>query len=131
MGQISSESTDRHCRSHTALVVEDKDAFRTALVIWLESQGQWAVREARNGREALDQVDETVDVFLLDCQMPQLAESGVIEALDETKFEGVVAVLSAYEANQWLNEDHEYATVYLAKPIEKPTFLSMLNRALD
>lgn len=130
MGQISYESTDRYSRSHTVLMAESIGAFRTPLVIWLESQGQWAVREVRNGREALDQVDETVDIFLLTRQMPQFTWSEVIEKLDDTGFEGVVVVLNAYEVEKWVNEDHEYTTVHLAKSIEKPILLSILNRAL-
>lgn len=119
-----------HPRGRTVLLAEDDDAFRATLALWLEDAGQWAVREATNGREALDRVDSTVDVLVLDRLMPGLTGPEVVENLGETSFAGAVVVLSAYEADTLLDGDHEYVTAYLTKPIEKVPFLAMLEQTL-
>src|SRR5262249_56745212 len=54
------------------LLVEDDAVQRERMRGWLEGP-QWTVREAANGREALDRLKEgKPDVILLDLMMPEM-----------------------------------------------------------
>src|SRR5262249_56066253 len=54
------------------LLMEDDAAQGERIRSWLEPQN-WSVREAANGRVALEQLDDDVpDVILLDLMMPEM-----------------------------------------------------------
>jgi two-component system, chemotaxis family, chemotaxis protein CheY len=56
----------------TVMVVEDNDAIRQALADLLEDEG-YEVRAARNGRDALAQIEERPPaVIVLDIAMPEM-----------------------------------------------------------
>jgi CheY-like chemotaxis protein len=65
------------------LLVEDDAIQRERMRGWLEGP-QWAVREAGNGREALDRLKEDKpDVILLDLMMPEMDGFAVVAALQK------------------------------------------------
>jgi CheY-like chemotaxis protein len=65
------------------LVVEDDRDQRARMRGWLAGP-QWAVREAANGREALDRLrDGKPDVILLDLMMPEMDGFAVVAALQK------------------------------------------------
>jgi len=65
------------------LVVEDDAVQREGMRGWLEGP-QWTVREAANGREALDRLKEgKPDVILLDLMMPEMDGFAVVAALQK------------------------------------------------
>jgi signal transduction histidine kinase/CheY-like chemotaxis protein len=65
------------------LVVEDDAVQRERMRGWLEGP-QWAVREAANGREALDRLQQgKPDVILLDLMMPEMDGFAVVAALQK------------------------------------------------
>jgi signal transduction histidine kinase/CheY-like chemotaxis protein len=65
------------------LVVEDDAVQRERMRGWLEGP-QWIVREAANGREALDRLKEgKPDVILLDLMMPEMDGFAVVAALQK------------------------------------------------
>jgi len=65
------------------LLVEDDAVQRERMRGWLEGP-QWAVREAQNGREALNRIQEsTPDVILLDLMMPEMDGFAVVAALQK------------------------------------------------
>lgn len=112
----------------TVLLADDDDHFRESLSIWLRNDRRWDVREAANGREALDKIDDAVDILVLDRQMPVLSGPAVFERLDETPFDGRVLVLSAYEPDTHLDENE--VADYVTKPIDQEEFLDRLERNL-
>jgi signal transduction histidine kinase/DNA-binding response OmpR family regulator len=66
------------------LLVEDDAVQRERMRGWLEGP-QWAVREAANGREALDRLQQgKPDVILLDLMMPEMDGFAVVAALQTT-----------------------------------------------
>jgi CheY-like chemotaxis protein len=68
-------------RSTRVLVVEDDAVQRERMLGWLEGP-QWTVREAENGREALNRIRENKpDVILLDLMMPEMDGFAVVAAL--------------------------------------------------
>jgi signal transduction histidine kinase/CheY-like chemotaxis protein/HAMP domain-containing protein len=65
------------------LVVEDDAVQRERMRGWLEGP-QWIVREAENGREALNRIQENKpDVILLDLMMPEMDGFAVVAALQK------------------------------------------------
>src|SRR6516225_5142545 len=65
------------------LLVEDDAVQRERMRGWLEGP-HWAVREAANGREALDRLKEDKpDVILLDLMMPEMDGFAVVAALQK------------------------------------------------
>jgi signal transduction histidine kinase/CheY-like chemotaxis protein/HAMP domain-containing protein len=65
------------------LLVEDDAVQRERMRGWLEGP-QWAVREAENGREALNRIQESKpDVILLDLMMPEMDGFAVVAALQK------------------------------------------------
>lgn len=111
------------------LLAEDDTAVRETFALWLDGRDGWSVREARTGSEALELLDEGVDVLVLDRRMPRLSGPEVVERLDDTRFDGAVVVLSAYEQDEHLDADD--VTAYLTKPVDRAAFLARLERCLD
>src|SRR5207245_7811533 len=65
------------------LLVEDDAVQRERMRGWLEG-AEWAVREAANGREALDRLKQgKPDVILLDLMMPEMDGFAVVAALQK------------------------------------------------
>jgi signal transduction histidine kinase/CheY-like chemotaxis protein len=65
------------------LLVEDDAVQRERMRGWLEGP-HWAVREAANGREALDRLQQgKPDVILLDLMMPEMDGFAVVAALQK------------------------------------------------
>jgi signal transduction histidine kinase/CheY-like chemotaxis protein len=69
-------------RAARLLVVDDEDAVRTVVSRTLEEEG-YEVRQARNGREALERLAERerVDIVLTDVVMPELGGRELVERL--------------------------------------------------
>src|SRR5438128_3516007 len=67
----------------SVLLVEDDAIQRERMRGWLEGP-QWSVREAANGREALDRLQQgKPDVILLDLMMPEMDGFAVVAALQK------------------------------------------------
>ena len=64
-------------------MIEDDAVQRERMLGWLEPP-QWIVREAANGREALNLLQEAKpDVILLDLMMPEMDGFAVVAALQK------------------------------------------------
>jgi CheY-like chemotaxis protein len=114
-------------REQTVLLADDDEAFRETLVIWLTGEEGWSVREAADGEDVLSKLDGSVDVLVLDRRMPNLSGPEVIDRLDETGFDGDVFVLSAYQADEHLNDDSDRIAAYVTKPIRREEFIERLE----
>ena len=77
------------------LVVEDErdlsDLYRT----WLANT--YRVRTARDGRTALEELDDEVDIVLLDRRMPDLSGDEVLDRIRELDLDCRVAMVTAVE----------------------------------
>lgn len=114
---------------YTVLIADDDDGLRETIRYWLTEQSdQWEVREASDGEEALEKIDDSVDILLLDRRMPELSGPEVLDRLDETDFDGKVVVVSAYESDEYLNEND--VAEYIIKPIFQEEFVNQLQQSL-
>lgn len=113
-------------RSYTVLIAEDDDAFRELVTEWSDVDDTWHVREALDGDEVLELVDEDVDVLVLDRRLPELSGAEVIDRLEDTPFDGAILVVSAYEADMQLGEAD--VAGYVTKPISRETYVQALKQ---
>ncbi len=75
----------RRGKENVALVVEDEPDSREVMRRMLESQG-WQVREARNGREALEELGRGVpSIVILDLMMPEMDGFQLLDELHAKK----------------------------------------------
>lgn len=99
----------------TVLVVDDEESLADLYVERLETE--YTVRAAYTGGEALEKLDEDVDVVLLDRRMPDLTGDEVLETIRERGYECRVAMLTGVEPDVDIVEMP--CDDYLVKPIER------------
>ena len=106
------------------LVVEDEPDLADLYAAWL--QGEYRVRTAYGGQEALEQLDREVDVVLLDRRMPGLSGDEVLEAVRGRDIECRVAMVTAVEP------DFDIVAMgfddYLVKPVSRDALLETVER---
>jgi two-component system chemotaxis response regulator CheB len=100
MSVIASATPDAPAGAHDdirVMVVDDALVVRSLLARWIEAEpGLKVVATLRNGREALDRLDETKpDVVVLDVEMPELDGISTLPRLLEARRDLVVIMASA------------------------------------
>ena len=113
----------------TTLIVDDEPLAREGLRMLLSRDPEIAaIREAKNGREALVAIrDSRPDLVFLDVQMPELDGFAVVREVGAERMPPVVFVtahdrfaIQAFEIN---------AIDYLLKPVTEERFTQALARA--
>jgi len=97
------------------LVVEDEPDLAELYRTWLAES--YRVRTAGDGRTALEELDDEVDVVLLDRRMPDLSGDEVLERIREGGFECRVAMVTAVEPDTDI-VDMAFDD-YLVKPVSE------------
>lgn len=111
----------------TVLVVDDERRFVEAHRRWL--QDRYEVRTATDGDEALETVDETVDVVLLDRRMPTLSGLDVLEAIRDRGLDCVVVVVSSVKPDiEIIQEEFDD---YLVKPTDQETLIELIDSWME
>ena len=110
----------------TVLVVEDESDLADLYATWLD--GEYAVRTAYGGRDALAAIDETVDVILLDRRMPDLPGDEVLSTVRDRDIDCRVAMVTAVEP------DFDIVAMgfddYLVKPVSKEALQETVGNLL-
>ena len=105
------------------LVVEDEADLADLYAAWL--QGSYRVRTAYGGHEALENLDEEVDIILLDRRMPGLSGDEVLDAVRERGIDCQVAMVTAVEP------DFDILSMgfddYLVKPVARDDLLETVE----
>ncbi|MEF8781233.1 MAG: HalX domain-containing protein [Haloferacaceae archaeon] len=115
--------------SPLVLIVEDEPDLADLYAAWLSSD--YRVRTAYGGREALDALDEEIDVVLLDRRMPGVSGDEVLEEIRERGLDCRIAMVTAVEP------DFDIVEMgfddYLVKPVAREeldaTVDSLLTRS--
>ncbi|MXR20558.1 response regulator [Halobacterium bonnevillei] len=110
----------------TVLVVDDEEGLADLYGIWLRDQ--FTVETAYDGQEALDALDDSVDVVLLDRQMPGISGDAVLERVRDRDLDCRVAMVTAVEPE--LDIVDLGFDDYLRKPVDRETLLETVNRLL-
>jgi DNA-binding response OmpR family regulator len=101
--------------SPLVLVVEDERDLSELYRMWL--QESYRVRMARNGRAALDELGEDVDIVLLDRRMPDFSGDEVLDRIRDEEYECRVAMVTAVEPDFDIIEMG--FDDYLVKPVRR------------
>ncbi|MFP4625720.1 MAG: response regulator [Natronomonas sp.] len=111
----------------TVLIVEDERALIELYVRWLEDS--YEVLTATGGEAALEQLDESVDVVLLDRLMPGMSGDEVLSEIRDRVSGVKVAMVTAVEP------DFDVISMgfddYLTKPVEREELLETIERLLN
>lgn len=108
------------------LIVEDERHLANVYAGWLRDR--YRVRVAYDGEEAMDSLDETVDVVLLDRRMPGLSGDEVLEVIRDREYACKVAMVTAIEPDFDIIEMGFDA--YLVKPASLKDLESTIERLL-
>lgn len=99
----------------TVLVVDDHEPLANLYTRWLATD--YDVRTAYGGAEALDLIDATVDVVLLDRRMPDLTGDATLEEIRSTDADCLVAMVTAAKPDSAvLDLDCD---AYVTKPVTR------------
>lgn len=114
-------------QERTVLIVEDQqglaEAYRTVI------EGQYRVRVALGGEQALAKVDESVDVVLLDRRMPGMTGDEVLAEFVERGITAKVAMLTAVEPDTDIVEMP--FDDYVTKPVDNDELLALVDTLLE
>lgn len=113
-------------RRPEVLVVDDERHLADLHATWLAER--YAVRAAYDGDEAIDALDDSIDVILLDRRMPGLSGDEVLEVVREREYNCRVAMVTAVEP------DFDVLDLgfddYLVKPVSSDELRSTVDRLL-
>jgi DNA-binding response OmpR family regulator len=111
----------------TVLVVEDEQEVADSYESELEPRYETLV--ANDGNEALELVDKTIDVILLDRGLPGLTGDEVLEAIHEGGLDCQIVIVSAVDPDFDIIEMP--FDEYITKPVRKQELLDAVERQLD
>jgi DNA-binding response OmpR family regulator len=102
-------------RDPTVLVADDDHHLADLYSVWLDENHD--VRTAYGGEEAIEAVDERVDVALIDRRMPRLSGEEVLEHVREANYDCRVAIVTAVEPDFDIIEMG--VDEYVVKPVQR------------
>ena len=109
------------------LVVEDELDVAETYCLWLEDD--YNVIMAHDGDEALEQLDPSVDVVLLDRMMPELSGEQVLREIRERGIDCRVAMVTAVEPDFDVVEMGFDA--YVTKPPDRQELIDTIEQLLE
>jgi DNA-binding response OmpR family regulator len=109
------------------LVVEDEPDVGETYELWLA--GEYEVRRAATGTEALDALDEDVDVVLLDRMLPGMSGKAVLSELRDRGHDAQVAMVTAVDPDFDIVEMGFDA--YVTKPPTRETLVETITDLLE
>jgi len=111
----------------TVLVVDDEE--EVADVYALRLRNEYETRTAYGGQEALEQIDDDVDIVLLDRRMPDVAGDDVLSEIRSEGYDCKVIMLTAVDpGTDILEMDFDD---YLCKPVEKADLVAAIDQQLQ
>lgn len=108
------------------LIVDDEPGLVTLLSDFLGDE--FSVSTATNGREALDQIDDSIDLVCLDRRMPKLSGDEVVRRIRQEDWSCKVLMVTSIGAD---DSDLGGWDGYLEKPVTMAEFRTAIDRLLD
>lgn len=108
--------------SETILVVDDDESIADLYARWLDT---YNVLTAYGGEEALELLDSSIDIVVLDRRMPAVSGDDVLETLDARDLDCLVVIVTAV--------DPEFDVVELTfdEYVTKPVLREELQEAVE
>jgi PAS domain S-box-containing protein len=120
--------------TETVLLVEDEDAVRAVASRVLKDQG-YAVREARNGREALallERPDHGIELVLTDVVMPDMGGIELADRVSQVHPDVRIVYMSGYAEGDKLQPGLRNSPYpFLQKPFSPESLAVRIREALD
>ena len=111
----------------TILVVDDERDLADLYTAWLSEK--YDVRTAYGGEEAIEMVDESADVALVDRLMPQTSGSDVVEHIRREGYDCGVSMVTAVEPDFDIIEMG--FDEYIVKPVERERLSEIVETLLS
>lgn len=99
------------------LLVEDEDGIRGLIQLYLENQG-YQVCSVDNGEAALEQMDDSVDLILLDIEMPRMNGYEVCRKIRENYNTPIIFISSRREIVDKIKSLELGGDDYITKPFD-------------
>jgi len=100
-------------------VIDDENEILSVIQRFLSRSGKYNVTTFSNPVTALDSIDDTYDIIMLDIMMPQMNGLDVLEKLMEKNPNQKVIMMTAYSTLDKVLKSHKHgATHYLMKPFD-------------
>ncbi len=115
-------------RENTTVLIVD-DEREVADVYALRLGTEYETRATYSGSEALDMLDESVDIVLLDRRMPDQSGDEVLAELREQEYDCRVIMLTAVDPGRDIVEMN--FDDYLCKPVEKDDLVGAIEQQLQ
>ncbi len=118
--------------SDSILIVDDEEIIRESLSFILSKEG-YAVREAENGKAALELVrNESFQLILTDLEMPEMKGIELLENVSRVSPETLVVIVTAYGSiDTAIAALRKGAVDYILKPVEFDELLVKVRRLLE
>ncbi|GGL61066.1 response regulator transcription factor [Halocalculus aciditolerans] len=120
-GQASTESPE--ATEPRVLVVDDDTDLAETFRLWLTSE--FDVETAYGGEEALEKLDDDIDVVLLDRRMPEMSGGDVLDEIRDRGLDCRVSMVTAVEPSEDIVE-MEFDE-YLVKPVERDGVIDVVE----
>jgi DNA-binding response OmpR family regulator len=111
----------------TVLVVDDERDLADLYAAWLS--GEYDVRTAYGGQEALDILNADIDVALIDRLMPQVSGDEVLEQIRQSSYDCRVSMVTAVEPDFDIIEMG--FDEYMVKPIRREELTGVVESLLS
>ena len=109
--------------SATVLIVDDETNITALFEAWLD--GEYAVRTANSGSNAIEKIDDSIDVALLDRRMPGISGDELLEKIRDRGLDVRTAMVTAVEP------DFDVLEMgfddYLTKPVARENLLDLVD----
>jgi CheY-like chemotaxis protein len=112
------------------MVVEDNDFVRMQIASFLKNDGMEVV-ECENGAEAIDLLDEQINVIIADIRMEPIDGFEFIKNIRGREFKTPVILVTGDHNPDLLNESGRWGVfAVLMKPVEKDRLVKTVQRAI-
>lgn len=112
------------------LVVEDEEAIRSFIKVNLRRHN-FEIVEAASGEEALEKIDDTIDVMLLDVMLPGIDGFEVLKRIrKERKNLGIIMLTAKGQEQNKIEGLESGADDYMVKPFSPKELMARINALL-
>lgn len=117
--------------THTILVVEDNDFVRAQIVAFLKGAG-YETLEATDGDKALDVINKTVTLAVVDVRMEPMGGFDFISIMQSKGYKIPVVLVTGDQDSDLLERAGKHGvSAVLLKPVQKDRLISSVGRLIE
>lgn len=111
----------------TVLIVDDNEKLTDMYEMWLKDE--YPVKTAYSGREALEEVDETVDIIFLDRRLGDIFGGEVLDEIKDRGLDCRVVMLTRLKPD--IEIIQREIDAYLEKPVDRDVLYDTITTIQD